>query len=313
MTTKTRFKRRWARNDGTYVDLIWDGTNFNLSINGTTVDAWSASGQSANSSLIPGTDASYDVGSASFRFRDGFFSRNVTIGGVLLQSSTDAITAHSGGGQASAVLLTTQINRLTTVAANGDSVKLPSAVPGLEIIVINSGAKTAQVFGSGTDTIDGIATAVGEELPVGVSASYICTVAGAWFSDQISGIPEEQYTAAVNTTGFTATGAQVAGAEDVYLNITGTLGAGANIQMPTAAAIVAAIPNVTSGQSYKLTIINASSANFAWTVTTNTGITLTGTAMTIAQTTKREFLVTVTSLTTVTLQSLGQITLSAVP
>ena len=33
--------------------------------------------------LIPGTDATYDVGSGSFRYRDGFFSRNMTIVGTL--------------------------------------------------------------------------------------------------------------------------------------------------------------------------------------------------------------------------------------
>lgn len=122
-------------------------------------------------------------------------------------------------------------------------------------------------------------------------------------------VPPGKYAAATNTAAFTATGAQVAGAQNVTLNLTGTLAAGRAIQMPTALAIVAAIPNAYVGETYILTIQNTSSANFAWTVTTNTGITLTGT-VTIAQNTQRSFLVTLTSLTAVAVQSLGQTALT---
>lgn len=117
-------------------------------------------------------------------------------------------------------------------------------------------------------------------------------------------LPATQYAAATNTSGFTSTGAQVAGAADVTLNLTGTLGAGANIQSPAAADIVAAVPNARAGESYKLRIINSSSANFAWTLTTNTGNTLTGT-MSVAQNTWRDFYVTLTSLTAVAIQAIG--------
>ena len=58
------------------------------------------------------------------------------------------------------------------------------------------------------------------------------------------------------------------------------------------------------GSTYRLRVINRSSGNFAWTMTTNTGWTLTGT-MTIAQNTWRDFVVTLTSLTAATLQAVG--------
>lgn len=122
--------------------------------------------------------------------------------------------------------------------------------------------------------------------------------------------PMTEYSVDTSTAGFTAAGAVVAGANNVTLNLTGTLGAGAALTLPIATDIVAAIPNARIGKTYRLRIINRSGANFAWTVTTNTGITLTGT-MTIAQNTYREFDVTLDSLTAVSLQSLGQVIIAA--
>jgi hypothetical protein len=86
---------------------------------------------------------------------------NVALTGLLTESATNAITAFSTGGQASATPITTEVARVTTVAAAGDSVKLPPSAPGLTILVINSGAFPMQVFGASTDTVDGVATAVG--------------------------------------------------------------------------------------------------------------------------------------------------------
>lgn len=118
-------------------------------------------------------------------------------------------------------------------------------------------------------------------------------------------LPSTQYAALTNTTGFTLTAAgNEAGAQDCTLALTGTLGGAANVQSDTALDIVAAVPNARAGTSYRLRVINASGANFAWTLTTNTGMTLTGT-MSIAQNTWRDFYVTLTSLTAVTIQSIG--------
>ncbi|MGR3910008.1 hypothetical protein Q3A80_23485 [Burkholderia sp. SR8] len=119
---------------------------------------------------------------------------------------------------------------------------------------------------------------------------------------------ETSYNSATNTSGFTLAAAQIAGAAQNFLNLTGTLAAGANAQLPTAAALIAALPQVVQGAavglSFQLRIINSSSGAFAWTVTTNTGWTLGGT-MTIAQNTWRDFIVTITSSTTATLQAVG--------
>jgi len=95
-------------------------------------------------------------------------------------SVTAAVTAFAGGGQTSATALTSQVNRVSTVATQGDSVKLPASAVGLAITVINRGANPVQVFGAGTDTINGIPTATGVSQAVGSTATYVCSVAGNW-------------------------------------------------------------------------------------------------------------------------------------
>ncbi|QTD88890.1 hypothetical protein [Burkholderia anthina] len=119
---------------------------------------------------------------------------------------------------------------------------------------------------------------------------------------------ETGYNAATNTTGFTLAAAQIAGAAQNFLNLTGTLAAAANAQLPTVAALLAQLPTVVQnapiGLSFQLRVINSSSGAFAWTLTTNTGWTLSGT-QSIAQNTWRDFIITITSATTATIQSVG--------
>jgi len=118
-----------------------------------------------------------------------------------------------------------------------------------------------------------------------------------------SGIGNEQYSAATNTTAFTATTAQMVGAAETVLSLTGTLASGQAITTPTAAQIIAALPNATVGSTYALVIVNNSAGAFAWTLTGGTNVTITGTA-TIAQNVSRRYLVTVATASTVTMQNL---------
>lgn len=111
---------------------------------------------------------------------------NPVFAGLVTESATDNITAFAGGGQASAVQLTTEINRVATVATAGDSVKLPASVPGLTIVVINGAAKAMQVFGAGTDTIDGVASATGVSQMPKSMVIYSCPVAGQWISEGLA-------------------------------------------------------------------------------------------------------------------------------
>jgi hypothetical protein len=107
-------------------------------------------------------------------------------GNIFVPGSTaTGLTAHAGGGQSSALLLTAQYNRVDTVATAADSVKLPApSYVGQEVEVMNNAATNSmQVFGSGTDTINGVATGTGVAQAAGKFAMYKASSVGtaaAW-------------------------------------------------------------------------------------------------------------------------------------
>jgi hypothetical protein len=113
--------------------------------------------------------------------------------GLLEQTAVSGLTAHSGGGQAGALALTNGVNNITVVAAAGDSVRLPASAPGMEITVTNSGANSMQVYGAGTDTINGIATATGVAQLPGVTTVYTSAVAGNWLANVVSNPSPTQF------------------------------------------------------------------------------------------------------------------------
>lgn len=90
------------------------------------------------------------------------------------------ITAAAGGTQAAARQLLAAYSVISTVATAADSVKLLPAVPGIEMIVVNDGLNSMQVFGAGTDTINGVATATGVAQAPGTTARYISNGTGTW-------------------------------------------------------------------------------------------------------------------------------------
>lgn len=94
-------------------------------------------------------------------------------GTQALPSGQEAITAHAGGGQASATQMGYGVNVVTVVATAADSVKLPPAFPGAFVFVRNAdAADSVTVFGFGTDTIDGVASATGNAQAAGKGKLY---------------------------------------------------------------------------------------------------------------------------------------------
>lgn len=99
----------------------------------------------------------------------------------IISNTDTGITAFSTGGQTNAVLLLAQFNKVSVVAAGNDSVKLPPVSVtfnslgfiGIPVIVRNAGANSLQVYGSGTDTINDIATATGVAVGAGKTAIFI--------------------------------------------------------------------------------------------------------------------------------------------
>jgi len=116
-------------------------------------------------------------------------SGQIIPGTLPAPSSQLGLTALAGGGKTGATALSYGVNTLATVATAANSVLLPYAFPGAVVFLVNSGAQTAQVFGKGTDTVDGIATATGADTDaaervwfIGVAGAGDGSDAGAWLS-----------------------------------------------------------------------------------------------------------------------------------
>ncbi len=267
---------------------------------------------------------------------------------------TPATVAGATTAQATGTLIGTAFT-LATTSGGATAFRLPTSPVGAPLYFFNTSATAALVYPPVGGSINGGSTnasvSVGQNtglvfilasgastypyraLTTGTSGSAgsfttlaasgattladTLSVAGlSTFAGIGSTVPLQKYNTANNTADFTATGANVCGGlVKNYLNLTGTLGAGRAITLPTVVDLVTAIGvaggNPQIGSSYELEIFNLSSANFAWTVTTNTGWTITGTP-TIAQNTSRRFIVTFTTLSAAVLQSLGGIAITAI-
>lgn len=162
------------------------------------------------------------------------------IGGFPLASTSNGLTAHAGGTQAAALALTSSLNRITTVATAADSVKLPASAAGLAITVINSGANVMQIFGAGTDTINGVATATGVPQQPNSVVRYVSAVAGLWQAESLPfGFSAAFETvSASNALTAHAGGTQAAGLQLVSAinNVTTVATAGDSVLLPAAAA-----------------------------------------------------------------------------
>jgi hypothetical protein len=233
------------------------------------------------------------------------YAKNTQSGSVLETTQyQDGIVA-AGTNQATATQLSAALNTVSTVAF-GTGVNLPASAPGLQVTVINTGVNALLVYSAqgATDTINGIPATQGVLLFPGTAAAFNCTASGAW-TTQPGTTKQAAFNANTATASTTLTAANISGGgASVDLAMTGTLTGAANATLPTVAALVAVLHSPTIGTSYRLRVINESSGNFAWTVLTATGWTLGGT-MSIPQNTWREFVVTLTSLTTANLQAVA--------
>jgi hypothetical protein len=100
----------------------------------------------------------------------------------FVTSFLSGVTAHPGGGQTNAVLLTGQVASIASVATDGDSVALMPATAGACQTVTNSGNHIAAVFAAlGTsDTINGVAGSTGVVLGTGQTAQFCAAHDGKW-------------------------------------------------------------------------------------------------------------------------------------
>lgn len=100
---------------------------------------------------------------------------------TLTEAAQDTITATPSGNQATAYQLTAANSRVTVVGTSADSVLAPyTAKKGRTFSVINSSGTSMQLFGIGTDTVNGAAAATGVAVAGGKTAQMVCYTDGAW-------------------------------------------------------------------------------------------------------------------------------------
>lgn len=228
-----------------------------------------------------------------------------------------AITAGTTRTQAGATLITSDFTTVGTSTAatagtnRGDGVLLPKVASGADrIYLLNNTANPIVVYGNGTDTVNGNAGTVGIAMPAYAAGTFIETDVGAW-QCILDGEPDAAFNSNTATASATLTAANVTGGSaSVDLNLSGTLGAAGAATLPLVTDLVKSLWAAKIGDSYRLRIIKSSADANAWTVTTNTGWTLTGPTMTIASGAWLEGVVTLTSLTAATFQTVARGTYS---
>jgi hypothetical protein len=116
------------------------------------------------------------------------FEAGMGIGGqgnlFILDSSQDGITA-LGNSQATATPIIAQNNRVTSVAA-GTGIRLPAAVRGLDMIVINHGANQMLVYPGGTDAINDNGASNPAAQMVNSCVLYFCMTTGQWYTEGLA-------------------------------------------------------------------------------------------------------------------------------
>ena len=162
--------------------------------------------------------------------------------------AASGITAGTTRTQAGATALTADYSRIDTSTAPaagtilGDGVLLPASTAGLSVAVVNNTAYMVQMYGNGSDTINGVAGVTGVALPPGDVAFLVCAVAGAWYfeaglgsSGQLSAqIAGDTITAAGTSQ---ATGTQLA----AQMNNITTVAAGTGVNLPASAPGVSVV------------------------------------------------------------------------
>lgn len=238
--------------------------------------------------------------------------------GILPAPQVNTALTTAGAGTITAAALVGQIlTRTGPVAAFTDTTvtaaALIAAMPvqpafgtAWRFLYRNTSAFDATIAGGTGVTVSGNSV-----VPANSTAAFLVTYTAAGTftmlglagSNSSGSLPAAKYsTAALQSASLTA--ASLTGANFVNYDNTGTTPG--NLQVPSAAALLAAHPNAQVGQSYMLAIRNSAGGANTATIVTDAGatVTLTGT-MTIAQNVTRYFVVTFNTATTATFQSMG--------
>lgn len=237
--------------------------------------------------------------------------------GIAGNEVNTAITTVGAGVLTAAAIFGGMITRTGPTSAFTDTTDTAAAIqavwPGVvgssfEFTYINKTAFDATIAGGAGVTMAGLLM-----VPANSTSRYLAVWTGAstlTITSQLvsfnTDIPAAKFTTFNRTTGSLAAG-EATGAAFVALRSTNAT-PGAQL-VRSAAAMLADIPNGAVGVSWILRIINTGAGTLTLTADGGATVTLTGT-MTVPTNTTRDFVVTITSPTTATIQTIGVGTIS---
>ncbi len=163
------------------------------SIGANTAGSGAFTTLSATGAITGGSSA--DIAINTNKFTVAASTGNTLVAGTLAVTGVVALTTYLkkdvgnaltavGTTRTDALALTHSINNVTTATA-GTGVTLPASAVGMNITIYNNGASLIQVYGAGSDTIDGAAGTVGVPLTNAKRCRYECVAANTWLSYQL--------------------------------------------------------------------------------------------------------------------------------
>lgn len=164
----------------TAIDNVGSSPNAaGMTVNGSTLNLEPA--DSTHPGLVNAITQTF--GGAKTFLADLTAGAKLLVTSYLQRSAASGLTAFAGGGQASALQLTKDVNRVTTVASSGDSVKLPPGLPGMKVVVINDGANSMSVYPTSGEEIDALGVDAAFALTTTAkNTTFVCASAGLWKS-----------------------------------------------------------------------------------------------------------------------------------
>ena len=159
--------RESASGEDSYINIGITGDDYSLGIDNSDGDKFKIS-YSNSTSAVPGTGDRFVINASGFIG----MGETVPLVGLHMGSAsriahafTAGITAGTTQTQGGATALIGDINEVSTCANVGDGVKLPTAVPGLRITVINNGANALAIYpATGDNAGAGVNTKIGTNL-----------------------------------------------------------------------------------------------------------------------------------------------------
>lgn len=158
--------------------IIIEDVNDNAATNNITINAATGNTINNGSSLVISNNGEKAVVFIASKTELAVLETGESL---ITASVQDAITAFAGGGQASATQLTKEYNRVTVVATDADSVKMPSAIVGKRVHIVNADeAQSLGIYPKTGELFEGLAANAKVDLAFGTSLEAFCYVTGTW-------------------------------------------------------------------------------------------------------------------------------------